>query len=771
MNAARIIVTGIVQGVGFRPFVRRLAMQLDLPGWVCNTADGVCIVIPYDAVELFQQHLLAEHPRLARIDAITSKRSEDELCRPFEIRASSAGDVQTGVAPDAATCSDCIAELNNPSDRRYEYPFLNCTNCGPRFSIVRSVPYDRSNTTMAEFELCAACRSEYKDMTDRRYHAQPVACPNCGPQIGFEGKAGHQPISYGQDALQQAIELIQSGGILAIRGIGGFHLACLACDEEAVATLRERKSRPTKPLAVMVRDIDVAKRYAVIDSIVEAQLLSPAAPIVLSQLKAHSHLAPSALSGVGKLGMMLPYSPLHHLLLDAFDAPLVMTSGNPKGAPQVTGNRAARAELADIADGWLLHNREIENRVDDSVVQIARSNTPQVLRRARGLAPGLISLPKGFDSHPDAIAFGADSKNAFALAKGGRAILSQHMGDLGDPRTSQDLLDNIDRLTRLFDVQPSVVMCDLHKGYRSSRLAQDYADAHQLPLIGVQHHHAHAASLMVEHKLNSESEVIALVQDGTGMGLSSDIWGAEILRVNYGKAQRIATLAPAAMQGGDAAAHEPWRNLVARLLARYGSYETWPPEYHAALADFPVQPACAAIVAGINAPLASSTGRLFDAVAAALGLAPTRQSFEGEAALRLEHAAKSYIDEQGTPDPLAFYSRADDVMTDLIVIDPDPIWDALIDEIKAETPARAAARFHLGWAVVWAKAALQGGDETPIALSGGSFQNQLISNRVADRVEETGKRVLQHSTVPPNDGGIALGQLAVGLANHCGHTQ
>lgn len=764
MNSVRLNVTGIVQGVGFRPFVRNLAKQLNLSGSVCNTADGVCILVPNDAAELFQQRLVAERPPLARIDGISSVLCEDDLASPFEILESVAGDVHTGVAPDAAICGDCLIELNNPADRRYQYPFLNCTNCGPRFSIIQCIPYDRSNTTMESFELCSNCQYEYKNTSDRRYHAQPIACPECGPKIWFESKADALKQTFGeQRGLQQAVELIQSGGVLALRGIGGFHLACLATNESAVSTLRKLKSRPTKPLAIMVRDLEVAKRFAVIDSTIEAQLFSSAAPIVLSTIKTDTLIATSVSCGLGMLGIMLPYSPLHHLLLSAFDQPLVMTSGNSKGAPQITQNKAARIELAGIADGWLLHNREIENRVDDSVVQITGSRTTQVLRRARGLAPDLMSLPDGFGHHPDAIAFGADSKNAFALAKGGRAILSQHIGDLGDPRTTQELSENIKRLTELFDVQPRVVFCDLHNGYRSTQMAQAYAHTRDLPIFYIQHHHAHAASLMVEHQLNTESDIIALVQDGTGIGLNGEFWGAEMLRVNYDSMERIASLTPAAMQGGDAAAKEPWRNLVARLFAHYGSHEFWPQEYRTQLSNHHVEPVCAAILANMNSPVASSTGRLFDAIAAALGYAPIRQSYEGEAALQLQHAATNYMGTHGPPDPFTFRLEPADARQGLVEIDPSPIWDALRGEIKTDSPARAAARFHLGWADVWSQVALQSSNGTPIALSGGSFQNLLLSNRLVDTLESAGRQVLLHAAVPPNDGGIALGQLAVGL--------
>ena len=508
----------------------------------------------------------------------------------------------------------------------------------------------------------------------------------------------------------------------------------------------------------------MAKQYALIDAATEAQLTSAVAPIVLTPINPLRSLAPSVLNGLGKVGLMLPYSPLHLELIASFDSPLVMTSGNHSAAPQITSNETALAELDAIADGWLLHNREIENRVDDSLVQQSRSGT-QVLRCARGLAPFIINLPKGIVDHPHAIAFGADSKNAFALAKGGRAIMSQHMGDLFDPRTAEDMFNNIERLSSLFDVRPSLVICDMHDGYQSSRLAHAYAKAFDLPIISVQHHHAHAASLMVEHQVDLQSEIIALVQDGIGIGPDGDIWGAEALRVNYSHAERIATLSPTALPGGDAAAHEPWRNLVAQLFVRYGSYELWPQNYRADLAEKPVEPICAAIGAGINAPKASSAGRLFDAVAAALGYAPSRQSYEGEAAMRLEHAATEYINAQGAPEPLKFDWMNGSETLNVKVLDAASLWDALRMEKTTESTACAAARFQLGWADAWAAMASEYRTDTPIGLTGGSFQNQLISNRIAESLTiKSGRRVLLHSTVPPNDGGIALGQLAVGLA-------
>ncbi len=767
MGGALLVVNGIVQGVGFRPYVYRLATQRGLSGWVKNSASGVEIAIaPGAEAESFRELLEKEPPPLAKILSVTIQPLGEVLPFPFEIRSSTPGLVTTGVAPDAALCPDCAAEMDDPADRRFAHAFLNCTSCGPRFSITRQIPYDRTNTSMGVFAMCADCADEFDDVTDRRFHAQPTSCPACGPKAWFEDRKKR----HGGNAMALAISLIRDGGILALRGIGGFHLACLACDERAVATLRERKHRPTKPFATMVRDLRTARRYADISTAAAGELESPTAPIVLAPLLENTNLAPSVLCGLDRLGLMLPYSPLHRLLLAEFDEPLVMTSGNVGGAPQITGNDEARGKLGEIADGFVFHNREIVNRVDDSVVRLARTG-PQALRRSRGLAPTILPIPTGFEGHPDAIAFGADLKNTFALACKGQAILSQHIGDLSDFETAQSLITNVDLLTGLFDCKPDIVVCDQHPDYRSTKLAEAYARERHLPVLKIQHHHAHAAAAMAEHGLSREAGVLALVQDGLGMGDDGGLWGAEMLQATYGSAIRLATLLPAPLPGGDAAAYEPWRNLVARLHQTFGSIEDWPIYFKDLLKRHPAGPLVAAISAGINAPKASSAGRLFDAVASALKLAPARQSYEAEAAMRLEMAARRWIDRHGPPAPFNVAPTLQEIAGgQMIIVDPSSIWRVLATDMEANGADCSAARFHVSWAKVWAHIAGEQTNDNSIVLSGGTFQNQLLAEMTARELEGKGKTVLEHRDIPANDGGIALGQLMVGLARHQGGT-
>ena len=760
MKIALLKVFGIVQGVGFRPFVHGLATALKLPGWVQNTVEGVLIAVPAEAAENFKRQLIKKSPKLAQIDDILIAYRDDMLPRSFEIRQSLEGEVQTGIVPDAAICAKCIEELNNPSDRRHGYAFLNCTNCGPRFSIIHALPYDRAKTTMSCFAMCDSCAEEFENINNRRFHAQPIACPECGPQIWFEDSTGN----YHNDSMDRAVALIKRAGIVALRSVGGFHLACLARDEKAVATLRKRKNRPSKPFAVMVRDMNMARKYAIISSDIEEALLNVVAPIVLAPLATTSDLSPSVLCGLKTIGMMLPYSPLHTILLNHFDEPLVMTSGNIGNAPQLTNNAEAIVELAQIADGFLLHNRDINNRVDDSVIQIT-SNGPQTLRRARGLAPTFMPLPQGFENHPDAIAFGADLKNAFALAKKEQAILSQHIGDLSDFKTEQDLMRNISLWETLFDVQPKLVICDMHHGYRSTHLAEQYAKINNLPILRVQHHHAHAAALMVENNVGKKDYILALVQDGLGMGLEREIWGAEALEVSYAHIRRIASLKPATMPGGNLASSQPWRNLVARLYAEYGVAEYWPLTYQKLLSQMPTDAVCAAIAQNINAPYASSTGRLFDAIAAALGLFPQQQSFEGEAAMHVQQLAEDWINDHGTPEPYLFKIE-DNGMT---IIDPAPIWKSLEADITKGNIGLAAARFHVGWAQTWTQIATAQKFTNYIGLTGGSFQNSLLLKMVTDMINDENFNVISHKTIPANDGGIAVGQLAIGLSTMDNH--
>lgn len=767
MSGALLLVNGIVQGVGFRPYVYQLATKHGLTGWVRNTANGVEIAIaPATEAESFRSLLLKEPPLLADISSVTIQPWAEPLPLSFEIRPSSPGHISTGVAPDAALCADCAAEMDDPSDRRFAHAFLNCTRCGPRFSITRKLPYDRPNTSMGIFEMCADCAREFETVADRRFHAQPTSCPVCGPKAWFED--GTRRID--GDAIGLAVTLIRDGGIIALRGIGGFHLACMACDEKAVATLRERKHRPTKPFATMVRDLAIGRRYADILPAAENELQSASAPIVLAPLIESTNLAPSVLCGLDRLGLMLPYSPLHRLLLANFDEPLVMTSGNVGGAPQIIDNERARDQLNGIADGFVFHDRNIVNRVDDSVVQISKVGR-QVLRRSRGLAPASLPLPPGFEGHPDAIAFGADLKNTFALARDGRAVVSQHIGDLNDFETAQSLIANVDLLTSLFDGEPQFVMCDMHPEYRSTKIAEAFAQEHRLPIHKIHHHHAHAAAVMAEHGLAKEASALALVQDGLGLGEQDRLWGAELLSVTYGAATRLATLLPARLPGGDAAAYEPWRNLAARLYQAFGSPEAWPSRYKSLLEAHPIGPAVGAMRAEINSPPASSAGRLFDAVAYALELAPARQSFEAEAAMLLEMAARKWTDKNGPPSPFAFNLLHERTTGGpMTIIDPAPIWEIMEADMDAHGADYAAARFHISWAQVWAAIARERADDRPIVQSGGTFQNQLLADLTAGELERAGNSVLQHHEIPANDGGIALGQLVIGLSRHLRET-
>ena len=732
-EALELLVEGTVQGVGFRPFVYRLANAENLSGWVRNAPDGVHIGLFGEAgsVARFRDRLTSELPPLARIDSIRERPLLEKAPDGFGIMASASGDARTAVTADAAICSECSREMDDPADRRFGYPFLNCTHCGPRFSIVQGLPYDRANTSMRRFAMCPACRGEYDDPGDRRFHAQPTACPECGPSVWMEDTASAKRTSVGMDAIEDAQSRLRSGEIVAIKGIGGFHLACSALDAEAIARLRDRKHRPAKPFAVMVRDLEAAKSYCRLGEAERKLLEGAAAPIVLIDIRPDAKLPDNLAPGLDRLGIMLPYSPLHVLLMAPFDHPLVMTSGNAGYDPQVTDNGMARQALASFADALLLHDRDIVNRVDDSLVQMV-DGAPQILRRARGYTPQPIQLPPGFgDDHPQTLALGGDIKNTFAVAKAGNAVLSQHMGDLTSPRTYADLQATIRLYEDLYDFEPSLFVADGHPDYRSSRLARELAQAADRPLIEIPHHHAHAAACMVEHGIALDHPpVLALVQDGIGWGESGGLWGAELLHCDYRSARRLATLKPAHLLGGDKASREPWRNLLARLDSAFGTREDWPGAFNARFADRPVEILRRAACAGLNSPLCSSAGRLFDAVAAAAGLCVDHQDYEGEAAMRLQAAAERWIARNGAPDGYPF--EMDLTGEGLTVVDPDALWPAIAGDLdRGDATGTLAARFHVGYAKVWAEAVRRaaGGLEQAqvIVLSGGVFQNRLLA--------------------------------------------
>ncbi|MEA3292547.1 MAG: carbamoyltransferase HypF [Pseudomonadota bacterium] len=763
-----IRVRGVVQGVGFRPAVWRIAGQHNIRGAVRNDAEGVLIHAwgAPAALDALVEQLRREPPPLARIVEI--ERAPLEGRTPpadFRIEGSGAGKARTEIAPDAAVCPACMAEVLDTADRRYRYPFTNCTHCGPRLSIVRVIPYDRANTSMAGFAMCPACRREYDDPADRRFHAQPNACPECGPRAWLEDANGESVMPEGGiDAVDGARRLIEQGHIVAIKGIGGFHLACDAANEKTVDRLRRRKQRYRKAFALMARDMDMIRRYAKAND-EEAELLAHrAAPIVVLPA-AGERLAAGVAPGQESLGFMLPYTPLHHLLLCEMRKPIVLTSGNRSDEPQCIDNDDAHARLQGIADYWLLHDRDIVNRLDDSVLRFA-GDRPRFLRRARGYAPAGIPLPPGFDRLPRILAMGGELKNTFCLLQGGRAVLSQHIGDLEDAATLADYRCALALYRQLFDFRPETVVVDLHPDYLSTQFGRQLALEEGCDCVEVQHHHAHIAACMAEHGLPLDgAPVLGIALDGLGLGDAGDLWGGEFLLADYARFERLASFQPVAMPGGAQAMREPWRNTYAHLRqslgwasvqAGYGTLE---------LVDFltrkPLQTLEAMIERGFNSPPASSCGRLFDAVAAAVDVCRERASYEGQAAIELEAlAAPRFTAEATRAYPFALQDR-----NGLTVIDWTPLWRALLDDLQEGVGAAViAARFHQGLAVACGETAIALAAERgvhSVVLSGGVFQNRLLLEGVMERLRAAGLVVLSPEKTPANDGGLALGQALI----------
>lgn len=742
MQGRRIRVRGQVQGVGFRPFVWQLAARLGLAGEVSNDAEGVLIHAAGEELDTFERALAAEAPALAVVDAVESAPAEVPDRPDFVIAASGGPGAETRVTPDAATCPDCRAEIRDPAERRHDYAFTNCTHCGPRFTILRQLPYDRASTTMAPFEMCDTCRAEYESPADRRFHAQPVACPACGPRIWAETRDGQEMTG---DAIPLVVDWLRAGKIVAIKGLGGFHLACDAQNAEAVKALRRRKKRPDKPLALMAT-LETIRACAAPSASEEALLSSAAAPIVLLE-RADDGLPIALAPGQRRLGWMVPYTPLHHLLMDRFDGPLVMTSGNLSGEPQVIGNAEARDKLNAFVDGFLMHDRDIARRLDDGV-EIAATSGPVVLRRARGRVPGTLPLPDGLPDR-QVVAFGGQLKSAICLAKNGQALLSHHLGDLDDALTVEEFHKADADMTALFAHQPEAVAVDLHPDFRATRYGQARAEALGIPVIEVQHHHAHMAAALGEAGW-SGGAAVGIILDGLGLGEDGTVWGGEVLVGGYASAQRAGYLRPAPLAGGDRAQIEPWRNAVVRL-DQAGLSELADQLF----ADLPRDALRGAVAASVNAPLSSSAGRLFDAVAACLGLASKRQSYEGEAAMLLEALA------MGAPTAGAYPHAINGDE-----IDPAPMFHALAADLaKGTAPEVIAARTHGFFAEAFAQvapalAAANGTDM--VALSGGCFQNMTLLSAIGARLD--GLRIAGPGLVPANDGGLAFGQALVALA-------
>lgn len=779
-SAERVRVRGLVQGVGYRPTVWRLARREGLVGSVGNDGDGVLIHVagPREALDRFAAALRAEAPPLARIDAVERVAAPLPAdAEDFVIVASGAGSVHTGVVPDAATCADCAAEIVDPFSRRYRYPFTNCTHCGPRLTIIERIPYDRATTTMRGYALCPDCGAEYRDPADRRFHAQPIACYACGPRarlLRFDGRPIAVEALTMFDDVDAACTLLQRGHRLAIKGLGGYQLACDAENAAAVAALRIAKRREAKPFALMARDLEVVRRYCVVDDAEAALLQSPAAPIVLLRRRVDGAALPDAIApGLDTLGVMLPNTPLHHLLLRRMTRAIVLTSGNLASEPQCIDDAAAAAELGALADFVLTHDRPIARRVDDSVARVVAGKA-RLLRRARGYAPAPLPLPPGFERAPALLACGGELKNTFCLIGDGQAVLSHHIGDLEDARTYADYQRALADYAQLFAHQPAAIAVDRHPEYLSSKLGRARAAESGLPLYEVQHHHAHIAACMAENGVGvDEGAVLGVALDGLGYGEDGTIWGGEFLRADYLGYQRLGTFKPVAMPGAAQAIREPWRNTYAHLMAEMG----WPrfAMNYAELDLFrflDAQPRAtldAMLARGLNSPLASSCGRLFDAAAAAVGLCRERAQYEGQAAIAFEAAVDAATLHEET-EQLAYPFAIPRLRAGgLPYIEPLGVWQALLGDLILRTPVGViAARFHKGLALAIVRMIEQiGAAESSlrtVALSGGVFQNRVLFEQVESRLLRLGYRVLSHARVPANDGGLALGQAVVAAA-------
>jgi len=773
-----VSVHGIVQGVGFRPFVYALARRHQLAGWVRNDAEGVHIEVegcPKD-LDLFLQGIEAEAPPLAVVEGVTWRPVVVRSEREFRIEESHAGERKHAlISPDVALCADCLRELLDPADRRYRYPFINCTHCGPRFTITRSVPYDRAMTTMAGFPMCAACRREYEDPADRRFHAQPNACPRCGPQVRLCDPSGRAIPA--EDAIRQAAMLLHQGAVLAVKGLGGYHLACNPFHTSAVTALRERKVRQDKPFALMALTLDQAGTLCRIEPEEAVLLASAARPIVLLERREDAGVAEGVAPRQKTLGVMLAYTPLHHLLLQDAGMPLVMTSGNRSDEPIAYRDEEARAQLGGIADYFLMHNRPIHMRCDDSVARMD-GGTVTPLRRSRGYAPAPLRVAGRFERH--LLACGGGLKNTFCMAKENHVFLSHHIGDLENYETLRSFREGIEHFSRLFDVQPERIACDLHPDYLSTQYAREQEEA-GMPVIGIQHHHAHIAACLADNERPDAERVIGVALDGTGYGTDGAIWGGEFFvgSIAEGFARR-AHLEYLPLPGGEAAIRQPWRMALAQLVRLYGeegalSLPLPPVEW---AGERNVRLIARLLEHRLNTPFTSSAGRLFDTVAALVGVPGSRQTtYEGQAAIELELAASCPV-KQGYPFQLRAGEQeiGDDAQ-------PAPCWmietegiltGVVEDRIAGRPVGEIAARFHLTVAELVTAACCRireaapptGGGPLAVALSGGTFQNRLLLGLTGELLAQQGFTVYRHRRVPTNDGGLCLGQAA--LANRMG---
>lgn len=748
-------IEGIVQGVGFRPHVHRLARDLGLTGCARNVAGGLEVEIegPEATVTEFLRRIEAEAPPIAVIESLTVEERDVIGSDRFEIVPSRSTDEgEIFVSPDVAICGDCRRELFDPADRRYRHPFINCTNCGPRFTIIEGVPYDRPKTSMAEFEMCADCRREYEDIDDRRYHAQPVACPNCGPTLLFVSGDCREE---GEDALAAARALLVEGRIVAVKGLGGFHLACNADDEAAVVRLRARKGREAKPLAVMTYDLPTARSFARITDEAAALMTGPEAPIVLCDQRADAPLAASIASDSPSYGIMLPYTPLHLLLLAGLPVrALVMTSGNLSDEPLATDNAEAMARLGAIADGFLLHDRDIFIGCDDSVLR-PTARGPVQMRRSRGYVPFPVRTQR---AEPSVLAVGGHLKNTFCLTRGRNAFISQHIGDLEDLQTLEYFERSVVHFESFLQVSPAGLACDLHPDFLSTRYAERLAQERGLPLERVQHHHAHLAAVLADNHLDGPA--IGLICDGTGYGADGTVWGCEVLVGSAAGYERAGHLRTIRLAGGEAAIKEPWRVAAAWLQEAFG------PDFLDEL-DLPFVARLdrrawdvlqRMMTRGVRSPIVSSAGRLFDAAAALIGLYD-RVQYEAQAPMKLEAIAERRVR------PYDFDLRD---AAGTLILDPTPTIRAMVDDLRAkESQARVAGRFHASFVAMLAEAASCMARRTGInlvALSGGTCQNRIVLEDLMDELERRNLRPIMHRATPPGDGCVSLGQAMVAQA-------
>ncbi|MEM9922767.1 MAG: carbamoyltransferase HypF [Cyanobacteria bacterium P01_D01_bin.50] len=775
MYSEKIRIYGTVQGVGFRPTVYRIAKDLRLRGDICNDGEGVLIRVSgnQESIEEFIKKIQQESPPLAKINRLTRIAFQEELTfTDFVISNSINTTIATEIVPDAATCENCKQEIFDPLNRYYRYPFTNCTHCGPRFSIISAIPYDRHNTSMAAFAMCPLCSKEYEDIENRRFHAQPVACYTCGPQTWLE-RADSKPVTASMfsmlDDIDAVCTLLQKGQIVAIKGLGGIHLACDATNQTAVKKLRSRKQRYHKPFALMARDIQVIEQYCKL-SIKEKELLtSVVAPIVLINsppLSLSSLIAP----GQNTLGFMLPYTPLHHLIMRRMNRPIVLTSGNLADEPQCIDNQETREKLSKVADYFLFHNRDIVNRIDDSVVRVIGDKL-QIIRRARGYAPASINLPLGFENVPQILAMGSQLKNTFCLLRDGQAILSQHLGDLEKTAVFKSYQNTLNLYLNLFEYQPEALALDKHPEYLSTKLGKELADANQIKAYNIQHHHAHIAACMAENNLPLDSSpVLGIALDGFGYGEDNTLWGGEFLLADYQNFTRLATLKPVPLIGGKQANYQPWRNTYAQLISllnwseikqNYGDLEII--KY---LENKPITLLNQIKDKSLHTPLTSSMGRLFDAVAAAIGICREQCSYEGQAAIEMEALIDKNLLNQCKE--TRTYPFVLDFLDSIYYINPSPMWKMLLKDLKQQTPVKIiAAKFHIGLAIAIVETVNNLRKQHSInyvALTGGVFQNCILLEQVTKGLQASGIKVLTHSIIPSNDGSLSLGQAVIAAA-------